>query len=559
MASEVFLAVFCAHFDAYYDASNESYLRWWINESIWDFIAPTFICGNPLQACTVQFEGHRPKVLLWIMEEFFYISHDLTDQDHDGHVILSYELMMEAEHRFRVKWGGGVRHRHPSSPSGNAPPCSWDTLECIAWSEPDSKTLEHLVWSVYNGILSPGPTPKLMGPKTYNQVTRRLATKVFWGLQVHCPGRTSAQFDEPSPVRKVWSVVFAQPPSKSVRRADVTDMAPPKREGMEEGAVGGDAEVDADPDIHPMAWMRNRQHCYNDEMIIFWLLLCPLMDGGGTMMRCLACCLLSTWEWSSAMHPTSCPPAPTNMEIGRWLPLDRDNREGSREDLWIEAYTCRLQRVAEASTGRSWVAEGEGMAPCVSPLTQAFLSATGRHISPSILRECWPPKHDIVPRQPMSEIWACITRCLDQVTMWSPSNIAWDIFAWPDANKDRWGEDCLPYSPGSTVDLSSWMLGIQLVLHDKTGKYQGVACVLKYEGHMLVYDPQTNGMGWVVMRGIPLSLTEVESWSASDLGNFYPIPCAVPAGPTPPGEPQVKYAQTGAQPSKPWQGTLTNT
>ena len=54
------------------------------------------------------------------------------------------------------------------------------------------------------------------------------------------------------------------------------------------------------------------------------------------------------------------------------------------------------------------------------------------------------------------------------------------------------------------VDLSSRMPGIQLVLHNKAGKYQGVAQVLKYEGHMLVYDPQTNGMGWVVMRVHPL-------------------------------------------------------
>ena len=191
MASEVFLAVFRVCFDACYDASNESCLRWWINESIWDFIVPTFICGDLLQACTVWHEGHRPKVLLWIIEEFFYISHDLMDQDHDGHFVLSYELMMEAEHRFRVKWVGGIGCHHPSSASGNAPPCSWDTLECIAWSKPDSKTLERLVWSIYDGLLSPGQTPKLMGPKTYNQVTRCLATKVFWGLQVHCPVRTS--------------------------------------------------------------------------------------------------------------------------------------------------------------------------------------------------------------------------------------------------------------------------------------------------------------------------------------------------------------------------------
>ena len=66
------------------------------------------------------------------------------------------------------------------------------------------------------------------------------------------------------------------------------------------------------------------------------------------------------------------------MEIGHWLPLDRDDREVSREDLWTEAYACCLQHVAEASTGQSWVAEGEGMTPHVSPLTQAFLSAMGR-------------------------------------------------------------------------------------------------------------------------------------------------------------------------------------
>ena len=146
-------------------------------------------------------------------------------------------------------------------------------------------------------------------------------------------------------------VVFAQPPSESVRKREVTDTALQKREGVEEGAVGGDAEVNADPDIHPMEWMRNRQHCYDDEMIVFWPLLCPLTDGGGTMMRRLVCHLLSTWEWSSATHPTSCPPTPTNMEIGWWLPLDRDDRGGSKEDLWLEAYACCLQCMAEASTG----------------------------------------------------------------------------------------------------------------------------------------------------------------------------------------------------------------
>ena len=77
---------------------------------------------------------------------------------------------------------------------------------------------------------------------------------------------------------------------------------------------------------------------------------------------------------------------------------------------------------------------------------------------------------------------------------------------------------------------------------------------------MLVYDPQTNGMGWVAMRGVPSSLTEVESWSASDLGNFYPIPSAAPAGPkatqSPPGEPTVEYKQMETETLEPTAGDL---
>ena len=216
MASEIFLAVFRVRFDVLYDASNGSGLRWWINENIRDFITPTFICGNPLNACTVRCEGHRPKVLLWIMEEFFHISHSLMDTDRDGHVVLCYELMIEAERHFRIKQGGGTGCRCPLSSTSNASQCPQDKLEDVAWNKPDSKTLECLVWSVYDGILSPGPTPKLTGLESYNQVTRCLTSKVFRGLQVCCPTWTSAQFDEPPPVR-VHSVVFATPTSRMAK------------------------------------------------------------------------------------------------------------------------------------------------------------------------------------------------------------------------------------------------------------------------------------------------------------------------------------------------------
>ena len=106
---------------------------------------------------------------------------------------------------------------------------------------------------------------------------------------------------------------------------------------------------------------------------------------------------------------------------------------------------------------------------------------------------------------------AFITQFLDEDAMRKPSYTVWDMFAWPDSNKNNWKEDCLSYSPGATVDLSSMMPGIRMVLHDEEGRYQGVARVLKFVGHMLVYDPQMNGAGWIAMRGVPSSPTVVES------------------------------------------------
>ena len=180
----------------------------------------------------------------------------------------------------------------------------------------------------------------------------------------------------------------------------------------------GEEDEDLDPDRYPMAWMRNHQQTYDDEMINFWPLLHPLTNGErnrNTASYRTACYQHGNGHPSHTPHPVL--PHEQTWKMGQWLPLDREEREGSREDLWIEAYGCCLQRVAEASSGRSWVTEGEGMAPQVSPLVEAFLSATGRCVSPSILQECWPPKHDIVPRQPMDKVRAHITHCLDQEAM----------------------------------------------------------------------------------------------------------------------------------------------
>ena len=77
---------------------------------------------------------------------------------------------------------------------------------------------------------------------------------------------------------------------------------------------------------------------------------------------------------------------------------------------------------------------------------------------------------------------------------------------------------------------------------------------------MLVYDPHTNGTGWVAMKGIPASLTEVEARSVEELGNFYPAPRITREEPqatqSPPEEVTVSHGPPKAETPKPKTGTV---
>ena len=220
------------------------------------------------------------------------------------------------------------------------------------------------MWSVYDGLISLGPTLKLVGPKSYNQVTRHLAAKVFRGLQIWCSVRTSAQFDE-LPTPKLWSIILALPQSKIARKTEAMDTASPKTEDAGEGAVGGDQC--ADPDKYPMSWMHDHQRWYDDKMNSGPALPADRWERNHNSAAGMSPSINLALVISDPSHLL--PPTPTNMEIGRWLSLDR---EGSREDLWMEAYARSLQSVAEVATGWSWMTEDGGMVHRTAPWCKHF-------------------------------------------------------------------------------------------------------------------------------------------------------------------------------------------
>ena len=133
------------------------------------------------------------------------------------------------------------------------------------------------------------------------------------------------------------------------------------------------------------------------------------------------------------------------MNISYWL------QESSKEDerqLWIEAYVCALQCVAEASVGQRWIMERGTRVPKVSRLVEIFLNATGMQVSPDIIWQCWPVQHENTPAQNLEGIRQNIVCRLDEAAMRCPSNIAWDKFAFPQTDQEFWREEALCYHPG---------------------------------------------------------------------------------------------------------------
>ena len=237
---------------------------------------------------------------------------------------------------------------------------------------------------------------------------------------MHCPAHTSTSFGA-----EVTTSRMGGPDSKKCTRPRHYTMMRDVREEFvgsysalkEKQDIAGKDQSYApmcpvDPNTQGMKWMKERQRSYRDVQLEFWLLLRPLMDGGEESTRQLACILLSVWHWSSAVNPPTYPPAPTSMNIGYWLHESDDEDE---RQLWIEAYACALQRVAEASVGQRWISYRGIRVPKISRVVEIFLHATGTWVSPNLLCQCWPARHDETPVQNLDGIRQNIIHKLDKI------------------------------------------------------------------------------------------------------------------------------------------------
>ena len=174
--------------------------------------------------------------------------------------------------------------------------------------------------------------------------------------------------------------------------------------------------------------------------------------------------------------------------------------------------------------GRCWITVSGTKVPKVSKLVESFLNAIGTQVSPHIIRQCWPLPCDNTPVQNLEGKREIIVHRLDEVAMRCLSNIAWDKYVFPQTDQEFWREEVLCYHLGKMLDVRAHMPGLYLMLQDDEGQYANSAYALKFEGLMLIYDPQCDIAQWVPVQGVSASLTMMELCTANDLNNMVSSP-----------------------------------
>ena len=84
LAPTLFLEIYRKRFGAAYDAAQESTWRWLTAQHISDFyspVKPAYTREHPPNICLTLCEGHRPKMFLWMVEEFAFILCHLPKDD----------------------------------------------------------------------------------------------------------------------------------------------------------------------------------------------------------------------------------------------------------------------------------------------------------------------------------------------------------------------------------------------------------------------------------------------------------------------------------------------
>ena len=113
----LFHEIYRKHFGMTYDITQKSTWHWLTRD-------------DPPSPCITLREGHRPKMCLWMIEEYAFILCHLCRDDRDGFLVLGHELLLLVCSQCCWKRGEGRgSHRTGPTPLNRLPACTFETLE----------------------------------------------------------------------------------------------------------------------------------------------------------------------------------------------------------------------------------------------------------------------------------------------------------------------------------------------------------------------------------------------------------------------------------------------
>ena len=138
-------------------------------------------------------DGYQPKVLLFALDELFYIYSQIKKQRRaDEKIIVAYEILCLSVNWCTDRWHGLEKTGVP------------DAL--VLLNVDDAYHLKHLVWAVYDGTLLVGPQPKLPGDRSWCTVLAGLHKHIYRGCDdaAYCPPHMLGSWDCQEQIEVLW-------------------------------------------------------------------------------------------------------------------------------------------------------------------------------------------------------------------------------------------------------------------------------------------------------------------------------------------------------------------
>ena len=321
-----FDVIFHRHFGGRFCRGNE-HLWHHANKEVVDFHTPTFEREMGM-ALDVLHTGYHPCILMYMLDELFFVFKKLRADDFDMQYVVAYEILQIALCQC-TEWCGSKKKT--GNTLGDAYPCMdlWDadSLECLAWA-------------VYDGVFVPGNKPALSGHYNWDHVVAgTLICLIFWGQteKEHCGPVTIASFnakqamelaqqqglpwyrESPTMQSKVTIPPWAMSScSTGGAQATVLDYAAdsdgesPFPETSQHCVMrGSPRKAQPDPMWEPTKWLEVHIETLREEDVPRWQLVVPLMDAGTAGTWELTKHFLALWQWTvEAVTTNFCTPAP---------------------------------------------------------------------------------------------------------------------------------------------------------------------------------------------------------------------------------------------------------